>query len=155
MSPISTLTSTKSELVADTAALDDFNRNVVEEFRANGGKVGGRSRAATLVLLHTTGRQAGQPRLSPLAYLDVDDKMLIVGSTPVHRTTRRGCTICGPTQGRVEVGTDAYDAAARGCPPTRATRRTRRSSSERAPAVRRVSGQDHPAIPLFELAPGV
>ena len=30
----------KDKLVADTAALDEFNRNIVEEFRANGGKVG-------------------------------------------------------------------------------------------------------------------
>ena len=29
----------KSKLVSDTAALDDFNRKIVEEFRANGGKV--------------------------------------------------------------------------------------------------------------------
>lgn len=36
----------KTELVADVAALDNFNRNVVEEFRANGGKVGGPSRGA-------------------------------------------------------------------------------------------------------------
>jgi hypothetical protein len=31
----------KSKLVADTAALDDFNRGIVDEFRANGGTFGG------------------------------------------------------------------------------------------------------------------
>ena len=70
----------KTELVADVAALDNFNRNVVEEFRANGGKVGGPFEGGTLLLLHTTGAKSGQPRLSPLAYLDIDGAMLIVNA---------------------------------------------------------------------------
>ena len=70
----------KARLVSDTKALDDFNRNVVEEFRANGGKVGGPFEGGALLLLHTTGAKSGQPRLSPLAYLEIDGKMMIIGS---------------------------------------------------------------------------
>ena len=53
----------KSALVSDTAALDEFNRNIVEEFRANGGKVGGPFEGGTLLLLHTTGAKSGKSRL--------------------------------------------------------------------------------------------
>ena len=63
----------------DTAAL---NRNaaIIEEFRANGGKVGGRFAGATLLLLPTTGAKSGKQRLYPLAYLTIDGKMVTMGS---------------------------------------------------------------------------
>jgi hypothetical protein len=64
----------RSKLVADTAALDDFNRNIVEEFRANGGKVGGPFEGGTLLLLHTTGSKSGRQRLSPLAYKVIETR---------------------------------------------------------------------------------
>ncbi|MCB0946608.1 MAG: nitroreductase family deazaflavin-dependent oxidoreductase, partial [Mycobacterium sp.] len=62
------------------AALDAFNQPIIEEFRANKGVVGGPFEGATLLLLTTTGAKSGEPRLSPLAYLTIDDKMIIVGS---------------------------------------------------------------------------
>ncbi len=58
----------------------EFNKNLVEEFRANEGKVGGPFAGADLLLLTTTGAKSGQPRLAPLAYFTVDDKIIIVGS---------------------------------------------------------------------------
>ena len=71
----------KNELVNDTAALDEFNRGVVEEFRANGGKVGGPFEgAAPCSCCTTTGAKFGAPRLSPLAYMGLDGRLLIVGS---------------------------------------------------------------------------
>jgi hypothetical protein len=54
----------KDKLASDTEALDDFNRGIVEEFRANDGKVSGVP-GGTLLLLHTTGAKSGNPRLSP------------------------------------------------------------------------------------------
>ena len=57
-----------------------FNKNIVEEFRANGGKVGGQFAGADLLLLTTTGAKSGQPRLAPLAYFTIDGKMIIIGS---------------------------------------------------------------------------
>jgi len=50
----------KRKLVADTAALDDFNRGIVEEFRANDGVVGGPFEGGALLLLHTTGAESGR-----------------------------------------------------------------------------------------------
>ena len=66
--------------IPDAETMKAFNANIVDEFRTNGGKVGGPFEGATLLLLTTTGAKSGQPRLAPLAYLTVDDKMIIIGS---------------------------------------------------------------------------
>ena len=57
-----------------------FNKSIVDEFRANGGKVGGQFEGANLLLLTTTGAKSGQPRLAPLAYFTIDGKTIIIGS---------------------------------------------------------------------------
>ena len=49
--------------------MNDWNRQVIEEFRANGGKVGGPFANAPLLLLTTTGAKSGKRRTIPLAYL--------------------------------------------------------------------------------------
>ncbi|HEX2804962.1 MAG TPA: nitroreductase family deazaflavin-dependent oxidoreductase [Kineosporiaceae bacterium] len=52
------------------ADLGDWNTKIIEEFRENGGKVGGPFQGAPLLLLTTTGRRSGSPRTSPIMYLD-------------------------------------------------------------------------------------
>ena len=47
----------------------DWDRRIIEEFRANGGNVGGQFAGVPLLLLTTTGAKSGEPRISPLAYL--------------------------------------------------------------------------------------
>src|SRR6185436_9889834 len=107
----------KNKLVSDTAALDDFNRGVVAEFRANGGKVGGPFEGGDLLLLHTTGAKSGQPRLSPLAYLTVDGKMLIVGSyAGAPKDPAWVHNLRAHPRAHIEVGTEAYDVAVRELP---------------------------------------
>jgi deazaflavin-dependent oxidoreductase (nitroreductase family) len=58
----------------------DFNRKVIEEFRANGGKVGGWFEGAPLLLLHHTGARSGTERVNPLAYQQVGDSLAIFAS---------------------------------------------------------------------------
>jgi deazaflavin-dependent oxidoreductase (nitroreductase family) len=48
--------------------MTDFNSEIIAEFRANGGKVGGSFEGAPLLLLHTVGAKTGQPRLNPVMY---------------------------------------------------------------------------------------
>jgi deazaflavin-dependent oxidoreductase (nitroreductase family) len=101
----------------DRDALDALNRNTVEQFRANDGKVGGPFKDSTIVLLTTAGVKSGKPRLAPLAFLDVDGKMLIVGSfagAPVDPQWVRN--VRADPRVHVEVGTDSYDAVARELP---------------------------------------
>ena len=49
----------------------DWNSKIIEEFRANAGKVGGPFEGATLLLLHTVGARTGQPRVNPMMYRPV------------------------------------------------------------------------------------
>jgi deazaflavin-dependent oxidoreductase (nitroreductase family) len=108
----------KKALVADAAALDDFNRGVVEEFRANGGKVGGSFEGGDLLLLHTVGAKSGKPRLSPLAYLTLDGRMLILGSyAGASKHPAWVHNLRANPHARIEVGTAAYDVDVRELPP--------------------------------------
>ncbi|MEO7911016.1 MAG: nitroreductase family deazaflavin-dependent oxidoreductase [Roseiflexaceae bacterium] len=59
---------------------NNFNQKIIEEFRANGGKVGGPFEGGNMLLLTTTGAKSGQPRVSPLAYSTDGDKILIIAS---------------------------------------------------------------------------
>jgi len=58
----------------------DFNTRVIDEFRANGGKVGGPFEGAPLLLLHTTGAKTGQDRVSPVMYRKVDGGYAVFAS---------------------------------------------------------------------------
>ena len=51
--------------------MTDWNSKIIEEFRANGGKVGGQFEGAPLLLLHTVGARTGQPRVNPMMYRPV------------------------------------------------------------------------------------
>jgi deazaflavin-dependent oxidoreductase (nitroreductase family) len=141
----------KDKLIADTSALDDFNRNIVEEFRTNGGKVGGPFEGATLLLLHTTGAKSGKSRLSPLAYLMVDGKMLIVGSyagAPKHPAWVHN--LRETPKAYIEVGTDAYDVDVRELSDGE-REATYPKLTELAPVFAEYQAKTTRAIPLFEL----
>ena len=60
--------------------LNEFNRNLIEEFRTNGGKVSGMFAKAPLVLLTTTGAKSGQPRTFPVVYTRDGDCLIVVAS---------------------------------------------------------------------------
>lgn len=57
-----------------------WNREVIDEFRANGGRVGGSFEGAPMVLLHTTGARSGKERVNPLMYLPDGDRIVIFAS---------------------------------------------------------------------------
>lgn len=107
----------REKFLNDAGALKAFNGEVVEEFRAAGGKVGGAFETADIVLLTTTGAKSGQPRLSPLAYFTIDDRMLIVGSyggapkDPAWVHNLRANAVA-----HVEVGNESYEVVARELP---------------------------------------
>jgi deazaflavin-dependent oxidoreductase (nitroreductase family) len=94
-----------------------MNPQIIEEFRANGGKVGGPFEGATLFLLHTTGAKPGKERVNPVMYFRVDGKLAVVGSYAgadldpawVHNLRAR-------PQAHVEIGTEACDVEARELP---------------------------------------
>lgn len=52
--------------------MNEFNCQVIAEFRANGGKVGGPFQGAPMVLVHHTGARSGTERVTPLVYQALD-----------------------------------------------------------------------------------
>jgi deazaflavin-dependent oxidoreductase (nitroreductase family) len=143
----------KTKLVQDTAALDEFNRGVVEEFRANGGKVGGPFEGGDLLLLHTVGAKSGRQRLSPLAYLSVDGKMLIIGSyAGAPKDPAWVHNLRANSKAHVEVGTEAYFVTARELPAEERDA-TYPRITEVAPVFAEYQAKTTRAIPLFELIP--
>lgn len=60
--------------------MSDWNTTVIQEFRANGGKVGGGFEGAPLLLLHTTGAKSGQERVNPVMYRRVGDHIAVFAS---------------------------------------------------------------------------
>ena len=59
---------------------DDPNSAVIEEFRANGGKVGGYFEGMPIVLVHHTGAKTGTARVNPVAYVRVGDGYAVFAS---------------------------------------------------------------------------
>ena len=66
----------------------DYNTKIIEEFRANAGRVGGPWAGITLILLHHTGVKSGIERVSPIAcYPQGEGRFAIVaanGGSPAH-----------------------------------------------------------------------
>ena len=60
--------------------MSDWNASIIEEFRANGGKVGGPFQGATLLLLHTRGAKTGAERVHPLVYQAKGEDVVVFGS---------------------------------------------------------------------------
>ena len=66
--------------MSDTEKRQEWNRQIVEEFRANEGRVGGPFEGVPLLLLRTRGAKTGEERINPLAYLDYEGRHYVFGS---------------------------------------------------------------------------
>ena len=64
----------------EPAAVNEFNQNVIEEFRTNGGKVGGMFEGAPMLLLTSTGAKSGRQRTTPVVYTRDGDRLVIIAS---------------------------------------------------------------------------
>jgi deazaflavin-dependent oxidoreductase (nitroreductase family) len=93
--------------------MDDFNAGVIEEFRANEGRVSGPFEGAPMVLVHHVGRRSGQERVSPMMYLPGDDGAMYVfaskGGAPTDPDWYFNLVAAGSAE--VEVGTETYPVA--------------------------------------------
>jgi deazaflavin-dependent oxidoreductase (nitroreductase family) len=94
--------------------MNDFNTAVIEEFRANEGKVGGPFANATLLLLHHTGAKSGQQRVNPLAYQKVGDAHAVFASKAGASTDPDWYNnLLAHPETTVEVGTRTIQVRAR------------------------------------------
>jgi deazaflavin-dependent oxidoreductase (nitroreductase family) len=93
--------------------MQDWNRKIIEEFRANEGKVGGQFEGAPILLLHTTGAKSGQERVNPMMYLDEDGRRYVFASKAGADTNPDWYrNLVANPDVVVDVGTETYDAAA-------------------------------------------
>ena len=91
----------------------DRNQAIMAEFRANAGKVGGYFAGKTLLILHTVGAKSGQERVNPTAYVEDDNKFVIIaskGGAPTHPAWYYN--ILAHPLVSVEVGTEFFLARA-------------------------------------------
>src|ERR1700692_3080401 len=87
--------------------LHEWNRKMVEEFRASGGKPDGPFAGSPLLLLHTIGARSGRERINPLMYQDLGDGRVAVfasaNGAPAHPDWYRNL-VANPTV-PAEIGT--------------------------------------------------
>lgn len=92
---------------------NDFNTQVIEEFRANSGKVGGPFEGAPMMLLTTRGAKSGQPRVAPLVYTTDGDRIVVIaskGGAPTNPDWYHN--IAANPEVMVEVGGETFPARA-------------------------------------------
>src|SRR4051794_16519023 len=97
----------------DRAAMNDFNANIITEFRANGGKVTGPFAGAPLMLLTTTGAKSGNRRTIPIVYTRDGDRYIIIaskGGAPTNPDWYHN--LVAHPEATIEVGTDRFEADA-------------------------------------------
>ena len=97
----------------DKDALLDYNARMIEEFRANGGRLGANFEGAPMVLLTTTGAKSGEPRTSPMMYLEFEERVFVFASNNGRDTHPQwyGNLVADP-QVVVERGEATYPAVA-------------------------------------------
>ena len=105
------------------AEVNNWNKKIIEEFRANGGKVGGNFAGRTLLLLHTKGAKSGQERINPVAYTKDGDNLVIIaskGGSPKNPDWYHN--IVANPQITVEVGAEQLQVEAKIAPEPERTR---------------------------------
>jgi deazaflavin-dependent oxidoreductase (nitroreductase family) len=96
-----------------TVAEQDWNSSIIEEFRANEGRVGGNFEGAPMLLLITTGARSGRQRTNPMMFLELDGHTYVFaskGGAPTHPDWYHNLVANPKVQ--VEQGTETYDATA-------------------------------------------
>ena len=74
------MSSEETAAKSTTAATNAWNTNIIEEFRANEGKVGGPFEGAPVLLLHTKGAKSGLDRVNPMMYLKEGERVFVFAS---------------------------------------------------------------------------
>ena len=96
--------------MSDTNERNERNQRIINEFRANDGKVGGRFEGKTLLLLHTTGAKTGKERVNPVAYVRDGDNYVVIASKGGAPTNPDWYyNILAHPRLTVEVGTETFD----------------------------------------------
>ena len=94
--------------------MSDWNRQIIEEFRTNGGVVGGGFAGKPLLLLHHVGAKSGADRVSPLMYQQLDDAFAVFASKGGADTNPHWLhNVLATPDVEIEVGTERFEVRAR------------------------------------------
>jgi deazaflavin-dependent oxidoreductase (nitroreductase family) len=92
----------------------DWNAKIIEEFRANGGKLGGMFEGADILLLHHMGSKTGVERVSPLGFQRVGSAYAVFGSNSGKTSDPHWVqNLRTHPRTTAEIGTDTVEVVAR------------------------------------------
>ena len=92
---------------------DDWNQKIIDEFRSNGGKLGGQFAGAPLLLLTNTGAKTGQKHTTPVMYLADRDRLAIFASKAGAPTNPDWYhNLLAHPRASVEVGPETFEVEA-------------------------------------------
>ncbi|MEU6830397.1 nitroreductase family deazaflavin-dependent oxidoreductase [Nocardia beijingensis] len=91
----------------------DWNTQIIEEFRANQGKVGGPFAGRELLLLTSTGAKSGRQRTNPLAFIrDGEDIVVIASKAGAPTNPDWYHNVRAHPEVTIEIGTETFEATA-------------------------------------------
>jgi deazaflavin-dependent oxidoreductase (nitroreductase family) len=94
--------------------MSNWNKSIIEEFRANKGKVGGYFANSNLLLLHTKGAKSGLERINPVAYFIDDNYYVIIASkSGANNNPDWYHNLLANPEISVEVGTEQFQVIAK------------------------------------------
>jgi deazaflavin-dependent oxidoreductase (nitroreductase family) len=131
----------------------DFNANIIEEFHANEGRVGGMFEGVPLLLLHHTGAKSGKSRINPLAYQADNGRYVIFaskGGAPTNPDWYHN--LKAQPDVTIEVGADTIDVVASEASGTE-RERLFQTQAERVPQFGEYEEKTERTIPVMVLTP--
>ena len=131
----------------------DFNAQIIEELRANEGRVGGMFEGATLLLLHHTGAKTGKRRINPLGYLSDKGRYIVFASKAGAPTNPDWYhNLKAHPNATIEVGADLIEVVA-GEATGEDRERLYRTQAARVPQFAEYEKQTDRVIPVIVLTP--
>ena len=137
----------------DMAGERDFNARNIEEFRTNGGKVGGQFEGFPLLILTSEGAKSGAERINLIGYFDFDGKIYIVGSAAGRDASPAWVfNLRAHPDAQIEIGSEPKRPVTARELPREERDRVYELVKERAPGFADYEKRTDRVIPVFELA---
>lgn len=131
----------------------DFNSQIIEQFRANGGRVSGPFEGSTLLLLHHVGAKSGTPRVNPLVYLADGERFIVFASKAGAPTNPDWYhNLMANPETSIEVGTETVDVTASEAS-GKERERLFRAQADRSPQFAEYQQKTERTIPVIVLTP--
>ena len=139
--------------MSDINEINARNQRIIDEFRANEGKVGGHFEGKTLLILHTIGARTGKERVKPVAYVRDGERYAVIaskGGAPTNPDWYHN--ILAHPRLTVEIGTESFQVDANAAEKPEQTRLYNKMV-ERLPGFNDYRRKTERVILVIELTP--